>query len=99
MDDTDEDGGDCDDDMTGPKDVDGAIDDDVGMTDDWVELICHNGDSGFCNDAKKRRKLSKIKRIQEMKQNELFGVFFFVLPNTTLCRCKRIVFVSERISI
>lgn len=59
MDDTDGDGGDCDDDMTGPRDVAGAIDgedddNDVGMTDDWVELSCHNGDSGFYNEEKRR---------------------------------------------
>lgn len=64
MDDTDGDGGDCDDDMTGPRDVDGVIDDDdddndVGMTDDWVELICHNGDSGFCNEEKSIKKDAK----------------------------------------
>lgn len=58
MDDTDGDGGDCDDDMTGPRDVVGTIDDDddVGAMDDCVELICHNGDSGFFNKQTKNKK-------------------------------------------
>lgn len=67
MDDTDGDGGDCDDDMTGPRDVVGTIDDDddVGAMDDCVELICHNGDSGFFN------KQTKIKK-KRIFQNRIF---------------------------
>lgn len=59
MDDTDGDGGDCDDDMTGPRDVVGTIDDDddVGAMDDCVELICHNGDSGFFNKQTKKKRI------------------------------------------
>lgn len=45
IDDTDDDCGDCDDDIVGRTDVVVLIDDDIGITDVWVELICHNGDS------------------------------------------------------
>ena len=50
IDDTDDDDGDCIpcDVGVGPSDVDDvSIDDDVGTTGVCVELICHNGVSGF----------------------------------------------------
>lgn len=56
-DDADEDAGDCDgddDDNIGSRDVDVVINDDVvGTIDVCVELICHNGDSGFWKHERK----------------------------------------------
>lgn len=107
MDDTDGDGGDCDDDMTGPRDVVGTIDDDddVGAMDDCVELICHNGVSGFFNKQTKNKNVFfKIEFSLETDRSlSYYGglrtifmrIFHVILQSNLKCVYIRIYFICN----